>query len=192
MLRNISIFITLMAAASQASARGVDLKLADEMAEINYLTESSTFGYGGTDIGLGIMFTENDDFQIHGQMMITGNPAGNNKALQFGIGGKLMFASIDANNLVDEEFGALAIGGQLRYVIPSTTPIAFTAGAFYAPGITSYSGADEYSEFSFAIELEVTPSARAYIGYRNMEYELESGPEIELDDGGHVGIKFDF
>lgn len=182
----------MIAATSQVQARGIDLKLADEMAEFTYLTESSTFGYGGSDIGLGVFFTENDDFQLQGQLMITGNPAGNNKALQFGIGGKLMFASIDANNTIDEEFGALAIAAQLRYVIPAATPVAFMTAVYYAPGITSFGGADQYTEFQFAIELEITPSARAYVGYRNMEYDLENGPEIELDDGGHIGIKFDF
>lgn len=192
MYKKLTLLIGLSIASSQAQARGIDLKLADEMAEINFLTQTSTFGYGGTDLGAGILFTENDDFQFNGQMMITGNPAGNNKALQMGIGGKLTFVSLDANNTIDEEFGALAVGGQIRYVIPSTMPVAFKAGLFYAPSITSFSGADDYTEVSFAVELEVTPSARAYVGYRKMEYELESGVEVELDDGGHFGLKFDF
>ncbi len=192
MIKKIALLLPFTFLTSQVDARSIDLKLADEMAEINYLTQSSTFGYGGTDVGLGLLFTENDDYQFNGQMMVTGNAAGNNKQLQFGVGGKLTLVSLDANNLIDEEFGALAIGGQIRYVIPSSTPIAFRASAFYAPSITSFSGADEYSEVSFSIELEVTPSARAYVGYRNMEYELENGPEIEVDDGGHFGIKIDF
>lgn len=181
--------VTLLAASTLTHARGIDFKLADEMAELNYLTQTSTFGYGGTDIGMGIYFNEADDVQFQGKLMVTGNPAGNNKALQYGIGGKLLFTTFD---VLDEEVGALAVGGQLRYVIPSTTPVAFMISGFYAPGITSFSGADEFSEFSFAIELEVTPSARAYIGYRHMEYEFENGGDYELDDGGHIGIKFDF
>ncbi len=193
MLKKITLFCALVASASQLQARGLDLKLADEMAEITYLAESSTFGYGGSDIGLGVFFTENDDMQLNASMMITGNPAGNNRALQFGIGGKLMYTSIETNNILDdEEFGALAVAGQVRYVVPSSTPVAFLAAVYYAPGITSFSGADNYSEVLVAFELEVTPSARAYIGFRDMEYELENGLEIELDEGGHVGLKFDF
>ena len=185
-----SAFLTaLFTFSSQAYARGIDLKLADEMAEFTYLTESSTFGYGGADVGLGMLFTEDDDYQVNGQVMITGNPAGNNKAFQYGVGGKLSFASIDA---ADEEVGALSIAGQFRYVVPSATPVAFLAAMYYAPGITSFSGADQYVEYRFAIELEVTPSARAYIGYRNIEYELENGAEFDLDDGAHIGVKFDF
>ncbi len=189
MLRTTSLIVALLSVSLQANARGIDLKLADEMAEVNFLTESSTFGYGGADVGLGLLFTEDDDFQLQGQIMITGNPAGNNQSLQFGVGGKLMMTSFDAAN---EEVGALALAGQLRYLIPAEMPVAFTASLYYAPGITSFSGADQYNEYSFAVELEVTPSARAYIGYRNMEYEFENGAEVELDDGAHFGIKFDF
>ncbi len=189
MLKKLTYVFLLLSVSSHANSRGIDLKLANEMAEFNYLTESSTFGYGGADIGLGFMFTEDDDVQFSGNFMISGNPAGNNRAIQFGVGGKLMVASIDATN---DELGALAIGGQFRYVVPAATPVAFVASAYFAPGITSFSGADQYSEFSAAVELEVTPSARAYLGYRNMEYEFENGGEFELDDHMHIGIKFDF
>lgn len=181
--------VTSLALSTQSHARGIDIKLADEMGEFTYLSESSTFGYGGADVGVGLLFTEADDVQFNFDVMVTGNPAGNNKALQFGVGAKAVFTSFD---ILDEEVGAVAIGGQVRYVIASSTPIAFLATGHYAPGITSFSGAEQYTEFRFAIELEVTPSARAFVGYRNIEYELEGGAEVELDDGAHVGVKFEF
>jgi len=189
MLKKLATIFALLAVSSHTHARGVDIKLADKMAELTYLAESSTFGYGGADIGLGLFFNEDDDVQINGEVMVTGNPAGNNKAIQFGVGAKLVYTSID---VLDDEVGALALAGQFRYVIPSSTPIAFLASVYYAPGITSFNGADQYSEYRFAIELEVTPSARAYVGFRNMEYEFENGGEYELDDRGHFGVKFDF
>ena len=189
MLKKLAFAIALLAISSQSYARGVDIKLADEMAEFTYLTESSTFGYGGADVGFGVLFTEDDDYQINAGIMVTGNPAGNNKALQFGVGGKLVFVKLDAAN---EDAGAVAIAAQVRYIIASETPIAFVVGAAFAPSVTSFSGADQYTEFEFAIELEVTPSARAYIGYRNIEYEFDGGGEFELDDGAHFGVKFDF
>jgi len=189
MFKKIIFACSLLAISSQIQARGFDIKLADEMAEFTYLSESSTFGYGGADIGFGILFTENDDYQVNAGIMITGNPAGNNKAFQFGIGGKIMVVTLDA---ADEEVGALALAGQFRYVIASETPVAFVAGIAYAPSITAFSGADEYIEYEFSVELEVTPSARAYLGYRNIEYGFENGGEFELDDGAHIGVKFEF
>ncbi len=189
MFKKIAFVITLLTLSTQIHARGLDIKLANKMAEFTYLTESSTFGYGGADVGFGLLYTENDDYQLNAKFMITGNPSGNNKAFQFGVGGKLMAVTLDAPN---EEAGAVALAGQLRYIIPSQTPIAFVAGVAFAPSITAFSGADQYREYELSIELEVTPSARAYFGYRNIEYEFENGANFELDDSAHIGIKFEF
>jgi hypothetical protein len=194
MLKKITAMLAFAMIATQANARGFDLRLADEAAEIIYLTESSTFGYGGADVGIGLLFNEDDDLMFSGAAMVTGHGAGNNRALQFGVGGKLVLTMLDDRNntVADEEFGALAIGGQIRYVIPSSTPVAFLAEGFFAPEIVSFSGAEQYTEYRFAVELEVTPSARAYVGYRKIEFELEGGSEIELDDDPHIGIRIEF
>ncbi|VAW60876.1 hypothetical protein MNBD_GAMMA11-2793 [hydrothermal vent metagenome] len=189
MLNKPGLALALLAITSQAHSRGIDLKLAEKMVEITYLTESSTFGYGGADVGFGAFFNENDDYQFNLEAMVTGSPAGNNKALQLGVGGKIMYTSFDK---INEEAGALAIAGKIRYVIPSSTPIAFVGTLYYAPGITSFSGAESFIEYRFAVEIEITPSARAYLGYRFMEYEFENRNKYELDDSAHVGIKIDF
>ncbi len=189
MLKKIAIAISLFTITSQANARGFDIKLANEMAEFTYLTESSTFGYGGADIGFGVLFTEDSDYQLNAKLMISGNPAGNNKSFQFGVGGKVMFVTFDR---VNEDVGALALAGQLRYIIPSSTPVAFRIGAAFAPSITSFSGADAYAEYEAAVEIEVTPSAQAYLGYRKMQYDFERGGKFILDDSIHIGVKFEF
>jgi len=171
-------------------ADGVDLKLADETAEVLYLTESSTFGYGGADIGMGFFFNENDDWMASAIAMVSGNSASNERSLQFGVGVKLLLASLDTAN---EEVGALGLAGQVRYVIPAATPIAFLLEGVIAPEVTSFSGAEQYTEYRFAVELEVTPSARAYVGYRNIEIELDTlGADVEIDDEVHLGIRLEF
>ncbi len=190
MLKKFAFAISLLLISSSSYSRGLDVKLANNMAEFNYLTESSTFGYGGADIGFGALFTENNNYQISANLMVSGNPAGNNKALQFGVGGKLLGISFDAP---DANAGVVALAAQARYIFPSKTPIALRLGLAYAPSITSFSGAESYSEYSFAIEAEVTPSARAYIGYRSIEYDFESfNNSFELDKGAHFGVKFEF
>ena len=184
------LIITAAFAATQAHAAGVDIKLGNDSAEMTYLTKSSTFGYGGLDIGMGAFFNEDDDLQLNLSGMVTGSSAGNNRALKFGVGAKLSMANLD---LIDEDVGALALGLQVRYLFPSSTPVALLAEGFVAPSITSFSGAERYYEYRFAVELEVTPSARAYLGYRYMEYEMEAGYDYdEMDGQGHLGVRFDF
>lgn len=192
MLRKFTAILSLMILSTQLQAEGFDLRLANETAEVIYLTESSTFGYGGADIGLGLLFNESDDFMLSGSAMVTGHSAGNNRPLQFGVGVKLAMISID-QVFINEDVGAVAIGAQARYLFPSSTPVALLAEGFIAPEVVSFSGAKQYREYRFALELEVTPSARAYVGYRQIEVELENfNQDIEIDDHAHLGVKIEF
>lgn len=196
MFKKIAVMLSMALAATQANADGVDLRLADETAEILFLTESSTFGYGGADVGIGVFFNEADDYMISASAIVSGNSANNNNQWQFGVGGKLVYVSLDdepLRNSQEEEVGALAIGGQVRYIIPAATPVAFLAEGFIAPSVTSFSDADQYLEYRLAVELEVTPSARAYLGFRTIEIDLDPAPSgIEIDDEVHIGIKVEF
>ena len=94
--------------------------------------------------------------------------------------------------------GAIAIGGQIRYVFPGRAPIALLAEGYYAPDVTSMSDFKGVTEARIGLELEVTPSARAYVGWRSLEFELGPGlagnpdNKFELDDEAHIGVRFSF
>ncbi|MGB5396056.1 MAG: YfaZ family outer membrane protein [Gammaproteobacteria bacterium] len=191
MLRKALLSLMILAPLSNVSASGIDLRLGSKTAEIVYLTESATFGYGGADIGFGLFFNEADDFVASGSVLVSGSSAGDVRALHFGVGAKAYFGSIDVQpeNL---EGGALAIGGQVRYVFPASTPLAILGELFIAPSVTSVSDFEGISEYRLALELEVTPSARAYIGYRQLKVEVDNNVKLKLDDRAHVGVRFSF
>lgn len=193
MLRKALSVILAILPFSTASAGGLDLRLGSETAEIVYLTESATFGYGGADMGFGAFINENDDLIASGSILVSGSGDGDVRGLHFGVGAKVYGGIIDFPSPLDNQSGgALAIGGSLRYVFPGRSPVAVLLEGFAAPAVTSLSDFEGMWEVRAAIELEVTPSARAYIGYRKIEIELNSGAEIELDDAGHIGVRFSF
>ncbi len=190
MLNRIIAILAMAVVFNQAQAKGLDLRLSDKTAELIYLTESSTFGYGGADMGLGFFYNDADDVMFSASMMVTGHGAGNNRALKFGVGVKLLGAELDEPDLTA---AALAVGGQIRYVFPSTTPFALLAEGFISPDITSFSDAEQMLEYRFALELEVTPSARAYLGYRKIEFDMTNGlKDYEMDDEVHLGVRLAF
>jgi len=122
---------------------------------------------------------------------------GDVRGLHFGVGAKFYTGIIDFPSPIDNQTGgALAIGGQVRYVFPGSTPFAILVEAFGAPDVTSFSDFKGLIEFRVALEMEITPSARAYIGYRTLEVEmpggLVDGDDVELDDKGHIGVRFSF
>ena len=80
----------------------------------------------------------------------------------------------------------------MRYVFPGSTPFAILGEAFFAPEVTSISDFDGLLEYRLALELEVTPSARAYVGYRTLEVTFDRDIDYEVDDAAHVGVRFEF
>ncbi len=196
MLRKALIIITALLPTSNVLSAGLDLKLSNETAEVTFLTQTATFGYGGADIGIGLFINENDDFLVNGSIIVSGSGTGDVRALHFGVGGKVYGGRLDLGttnpNTSDPSGGAIAIGGNLRYVFPSSTPIAILVEGFWAPSVTSFSDFDRLVEYRAALELEVTPSARAYVGYRKLEVELDTGLKYELDDNAHIGVRFAF
>ena len=176
---------------SNVLSAGLDLKLSSETAEITFLTQSATFGYGGADIGIGLFINEHDDVLASGSIIVSGSGAGDVRALHFGVGGKIYGGRLDFEP-TNASGGAIAVGGNLRYVFPSSTPFAILAEGFWAPSVTSFSDFDGIIEYRFAFELEVTPSARAYVGYRTIEVELDTGFKYDADDNAHIGVRFEF
>lgn len=198
MLRKALLILSATLPLSNVLASGVDMRLGSETAEVVFLTESATFGYGGADMGFGVFLNEDDSLIGTGSILVSGSGEGDVRGLHFGVGAKVYAGIIDLPSPLDNQSGgAVAIGGMIRYVFPGRMPLAVLLEGFGAPDVTSASDFKGLKEIRLALELEVTPSARAYIGYRTLEVELDSGVgfkdnEIELDDEAHIGVRFSF
>ena len=183
MLRKVLIVTILLVPFSNVSAGAIDFRIGQDMAELTFFTQNSSFGYGGADIGIGVLFNEYNDAIANGSILVSGSSAGDVKALHFGVGAKIYGGDINGpDSSVDIQGGAVAIGGQIRYVFPGSTPFAVLGEAFFAPEVTSISEFDRMLEYRVALELEVTPSARAYVGYRVMEVRFNvGGRDVDYD-----------
>lgn len=184
---NLMAAMILMVASFQSSAAGLDLRLADKAAEFFYLYNSSTFGYGGSDVGWGYFYNEKDKM-LTGSLLVSGNGAGSKSALQFGVGIKAFLADI-GNTTV--QGGGVGVGGLLRYVFASSRPVAILFEAYAVPTITTVGDATDFTEARFALELEVSPSARGYIGFRTVILE-DATTEYTLDESVHLGVRLSF
>ena len=198
MLRKTIIIILAILPVSNGFASWLDLSMGTDAAELVYLTESATFGYGGADMGFGLFLNEDDSYIASASILVSGSGDGDVRGLHFGVGAKVYAGIIDFPSPIDNQSGgSLAIGGQIRYVFPGSTPLAILVEGFAAPDVTSVSDFKGLTEIRVALEMEITPSARAYIGWRSLEVELDeglgiNGDEIDLDDSGHIGVRFSF
>lgn len=197
MLRKALIITGLLFPLNNVSAGAIDFRVGQDMAELTFFTQNASFGYGGADIGIGVLFNEYNDVIANGSILVSGSSAGDVKALHFGVGAKLYGGDINGPDAapVDIQGGAVAIGGQIRYVFPGSAPFAVLGEIFYAPEVTSISEWDRVLEYRLALELEVTPSARAYVGYRMLEVEFNAfgtSVDYEVDDSANIGVRFEF
>jgi len=194
MLRKALIVTTLLIPFNNASAGAIDFRVGQDMAEITFLTQTASFGYGGADIGFGALVNEHNDVIANGSILVSGSSAGDVKALHFGVGAKAYAGMIEGpgSTSLNVDGGAVAIGGRIRYVFPGTAPFAVLAEAFYAPEVTSIADFDGLLEYRVALELEVTPSARAYVGYRRLEVTFNRDIDYDVDKEAHIGVRFEF
>ncbi len=194
MLRKALIITTLLIPFNNVSAGAIDFRVGKDVAEISYLTQASSFGYGGADIGYGALINEHNDVLASASVLVSGSNAGDIKALHLGVGAKAYAGALEGPGAtsLNVDGGAIAIGVRVRYVFPGNAPFAILGEAFYAPEVTSISDFDGLQEYRFAIEMEVTPSARAYIGYRNLEVDNNKVADYKVDDEAHIGVRFEF
>jgi len=194
MLRKALLAVTLFAPFAHATAGAIDFLVGKDAAELTFYTQSSSFGYGGADIGFGALINEHNDVIANASILVSGSSKGDVKALHFGVGAKIYGGRIEGpgSESLDAQGGAIAIGGRIRYVIPTSTPLAVLGEIFYAPEVTSISDFDGLSEYRVALELEITPSARAYVGYRRLEITHNRDADYKVDDAAHIGVRFEF
>jgi hypothetical protein len=193
MFRKALLITILFIPANAVFAGAIDFRVGGNMAELSYLSQVSSFGYGGADIGFGALVNEDNDVVANGSILVSGSNAGDVKALHFGVGAKAYLGTLDGpSGNLNADGGAIAIGARVRYVFSSSMPVAILAEGYYAPDVTSFSDYDGLYEYRFAVEMEVTPSARAYVGYRKLEISLNNSHDYEVDDEAHVGVRFEF
>jgi hypothetical protein len=188
----VGIMPVISTALNAAHAAGLDISLGNETAQFVYMFDSdSQIGIGGADVGAGVFFNDGDDYLLNFSVLVMGHSVGRNRALQLGAGVKAYAGELDIP--VQETVGAVALGGKVSYIFPASMPMALSAELFYAPDVTSFGDNESLTEFLLRLEIEVAPTTRFYVGYRNLETEFEnSGIDYELDDNGHVGVRFSF
>lgn len=185
-----------------ARAEGLDLALSNETANLNLIlnpfsprAERSTrsplrVAPRGSELTLGAFVNEIGDSLLHATIMARGVNISNGTQYKLGAGMKVIGGDLE----IDEKVSALALGFQASVLLgyADTNPLDFTVEAFFAPGITSFSDAEQFSELAARLQVEVIGQARAYLGYRRITFDTNDFGEQRLDRGIHLGLNITF
>lgn len=178
----------LLAASSAAMANGLEFQLGNRTAQLRFLTGSGIVGYSGAQLSFGGFVNSKSDFMGSAGVLVQGIPAGESP-FTFGLGVKAYAASI---NTPSKNVQALTIGGLAKYTIPSRMPMAVVFEGYYSPQITTFGEGKSFTDLNLNYQIEVTPGATAFAGYRLLQTDLKHHGDYSLDDAMHIGIKLSF
>ena len=188
LFRSIALGLLLLTALSNANANDFEAALSKETAQFTFRSDSSLIGWGGSDLALGLFYNEDSDFILQASLLQM-RQASEENPLTFGVGVKGYLGTLDDP---DEDVFAFAIGGQVRYTIAGTMPMAVYVEGYYAPDITSFGDTEEVIDYTVGFQIEALPQTIAFVGVRHLEFEGDDGDYEADDDNIHFGVRLTF
>ena len=183
-------------------AGGIDLALSNETANFAVLlnTQRLTRG-GGSQLSVGGFLSEDDDRLLHASLMARGTRLLQRSQYTLAAGVKAIGGEVAISEERQlkgsddsEKVGAVGLGFEAGLLLAASrhNPIELGVEAFFAPSITSFSDAEQFSELAARLQVEVIPSARAYLGYRRLSFDTNDYDGLRIDRNLHIGIEIDY
>lgn len=178
----------MLMAAPAVKAGTLDLNINNDSVQFLYSTPvTSEAGLGGANLEMGMIYTEEDDYLGIVGLDIKGEAGSGSPGLIAGVGIRGYGVSTDKVDI-----GALAIGGLVHYSPPILSRLGIVGQIYYSPEILTFMDGKHLQSAEVRVEYKVLTQAVVYLGYRNIDADLDNGGKMDLDDGGHLGIRYMF
>jgi hypothetical protein len=173
-----------------ASAQRLDINLKQDSARFSYITLIGGSTFGRTEMNTGILYNEDSNLVANIGLQVIDVAGSKTPGLELGVGPRLYYLKHDKS---DSKAVAIALGGHLRYKLPSVPRLSFIGRLFYAPSITATLDADSMYETGVGISYEILPTANVYVHFRRIHADFTSNVGGKTIDSGTVfGVNFTF
>lgn len=179
------LLILSIALPATVQAQGIRVQLSDEVARLFYSTEIMGEKYGGLELEMGLLYSDDSDRMLSVGAMVRGESV--DMPIIVGVGTRLYYADFDPYNL-----GALAIGGEMLISPASWRGLGIGASIFHAPSVTSFDDAENFTEYSVSLNFQITAQANIYVGKQVIDAEIDGIGDVELQDDIFIGIDMSF
>lgn len=179
----------LLGSSLAVQADSIDFNVGDKAVRATYAHNVDS-SYKGLQVDAGWLYTDDtntreEENMFHLGLGVSGENWSEKGSFDIHIGGRLPFTSIDG-----EKFLGLALGGSVRF--SPIERIGFGGHIYHAPEILSFLDSDQYTEYGVKIDYQLLPQAFVYLGYRDVEFEHDSGADVELNDSAMIGVTMMF
>ena len=176
------VFALLAAASFSAAAGSVDLNLSNHTIEAKFYANA-----GAADWTFGGLYNRDTrDRALNVGLLATGDSAIGNSRFEGGLGGKVYSVTVGNADVL-----ALALGGQARW-FPGNGSFALGAYVFYAPHVVTLLDGQRFFDVGVRAEVELIRNSFLYVGYRQVQAELDNQVKVDVDKGAFVGMQVKF
>ena len=180
--------LSLFTVSAPALADAFDINLRDTSAQLQYHASLGTATLGKSEMHAGYLYTTktNNSFIDFG-ILVKDEVGADAPGFIVGVGVKGLLAKANASRTT-----ALALGGLVRYSLPTAPRVGIVGTAYWSPNIMTFGDADRTTETGLRAEYEIIPSATTYIGYRKITLGIKGAGDAKLEEGMHIGVRLTF
>jgi hypothetical protein len=193
-LARLLIAAPLLLAATQALAqrdtRGstAEVALSNDTLQLRYLANGNRVGVQGSQLTGGVFLGEERDFVLNAGLLFPADLG--IRRLNISFGPQVYAALLQEEN---DDVMAVSIGTEVRFFIDPSRGLAVSGQAYYAPDILTFGTADNLTDLSARVELNVAEQLQAFAGMRWFEFDLTDGSgERTLQEEVFVGLGYRF
>ena len=177
-------------AVAQRDARGstAEVALSNDTLQLRYLASGSTVGVQGSHVTGGVFLGEERDLVMDAGLLFPADLG--IRRLNISFGPQVYAALLQEEN---DDVMAVSVGTEVRFFIDPSRGLAVSGQAYYAPDILTFGSADNLTDLSARVEMNVAQQLQAFAGMRWFEFDLTDGSgKRTLQQEAFVGVGYRF
>ena len=167
-----------------------EVALSNDTLQLRYLGSGNVAGVQGGRIAGTFFLSEQRDIVLSGALLFPADIDVGIGSLSILIGPQAYAALLEDEN---SDVMSLALGAELRLLLNRQLGLAVSGQAFYGPDILTFGSADNLTDLSARVEVNVAPRLNVFGGMRWFEFDLTEGAgERTLQEEVFVGVGYRF
>lgn len=199
--------VSMLCVSPAVLADSLDVNLNNNAAQFQFNMSASDFVEGNSELHGGVLYNDTNNMFVDAGMLVKGGSEDSDSAgLSMGVGVKGVFGVVHTKTTtttatvpvtttttdVTNTVSAIGVGGQLVLALPTPTRVALVGEYYASPKIMSFADCERFNQAGIRVELEVSPQANVYVGYREIGFGVKNTGSVTLDKGTNVGVVMSF
>jgi hypothetical protein len=194
MIKKLLVTVTcliLLSGSALAVDNSIELTFNDDSAQARLNTIINQDAYGTSLLDFRGLYNDDDDqsaWMASAGFNFVGEP-GTVPGLELGIVADVKTGDTDRQN---SDFGAVGLGGLVRYYPPALGGFGFGGRVVYSPKIFTFLEAERLFEISTRAGFMITPKIGVHVEFQKVNVEFEGGGDYDLDEDLRIGFNARF